>query len=136
MVLSNTIKSLGVHGFGTKQLEDLVSMDLEPSIFSLQMSLNRRSFDIDEAPCKVDGGREYNNAVMSNCYVICSDKEVLDSAKIPGVSLECFWERRNKVLFASQEWYMPIMLISLVSNIYPNDVVEPTGVDTRVPIVC
>jgi hypothetical protein len=31
---------------------------------------------------------------------------------------------------------MPIMLISLVSNIYPNDVVEPTGVDTRVPIVC
>jgi hypothetical protein len=64
-------------------------MDLEPSIFSLQMSLNRRSFDIDEAPCKVDGGREYNNAVMCNCYVICSDKEVLDSATIPGVSLEC-----------------------------------------------
>ena len=26
---------------------------------------------------------------------------------------------------------MPIMLISLVSNISPNDVVEPTGVDTR-----
>ena len=39
--------------------------------------------------CTVDGGREYNNAVMSNCYVICSDKEVLDSATIPGVSLEC-----------------------------------------------
>ena len=64
-------------------------MDLEPSIFSLQISLNRRSFDINEAPCKVDGGREYNNAVMCNCYVICSDKEVLDSATIPGVSLEC-----------------------------------------------
>ena len=30
---------------------------------------------------------------------------------------------------------MPIMLISLVSNIDPYDVVEPTGVDTRVPIV-
>ena len=25
---------------------------------------------------------------------------------------------------------MPIMLISLASKIYPNDVVEPTGVDT------
>ena len=51
------------------------------------------------------GGREYNNAVMCNCYVICSDKEVLDSAKIPGVSLKCkiFWEQRNKVMFASQE---------------------------------
>ena len=30
---------------------------------------------------------------------------------------------------------MPIMLISLVSNIDPYDVVEPTGVDTCVPIV-
>jgi hypothetical protein len=30
---------------------------------------------------------------------------------------------------------MPIMLISLVSNIDPYDVVEPTGVDTRVSIV-
>ena len=30
---------------------------------------------------------------------------------------------------------MPIMLISLVSNIDPYDVVEPTGVDMRVPIV-
>ena len=26
---------------------------------------------------------------------------------------------------------MPIILISLVSNIYVNDVVEPTGVDMR-----
>ena len=26
---------------------------------------------------------------------------------------------------------MPIMLISLVLKIYPNDVVDPTGVDTR-----
>ena len=58
---------------------------------------------------------------MCNCYVICSDKEVLDSATIPGVSLECR--------------YMPIMLISLVSNIDPYDVVEPTGVDMCVPIV-
>ena len=31
--------------------------------------------------------------------------------------------------------YMPIMLISLAPNIDPNDVVDPTGVDTRVPIV-
>ena len=93
-----------------------MSMDLEPSIFS-QMSLNRRSFDINEAPCKVDGGREYNNAVMCNCYVICSDKEVLDSATIPGVSLECN--------------FFP----GLVSNIDPYDVVEPTGVDMCVPIV-
>ena len=30
---------------------------------------------------------------------------------------------------------MPIMLLGLVLNIYPYDVVEPTGVDTRVPIV-
>ena len=106
MVLSNTTKSLGVHGFGTKQLEDLVSMDLEPSIFSLQILLNRQSFDIDEAPCKVDGGREYNNAVMCNCYLICSDKEVLDSATIPGVSLECknnFLGAKKQGMFASQE---------------------------------
>ena len=69
------------------------------------MSLNRRSFDIDEAPCKVDGGREYNNAVMCNCYVICSDKEVLDSATIPGVSLECkiFLGAKKQGMFASQE---------------------------------
>jgi hypothetical protein len=52
----------------------LVSMDLEPSIFSIQMSLNRRSFDVDDAPCKLDGGREHNNAVVCNCYVICFDK--------------------------------------------------------------
>ena len=35
------------------------------------------------------GGREHNNAVVCNCYVICSDKEALDSATIPGVSLGC-----------------------------------------------
>ena len=35
------------------------------------------------------GEREYNNTVMCNRYVICSDKEVLDNAVIPGVSLEC-----------------------------------------------
>ena len=91
-------------------------MDLEPSnqkswcpwiwnqaFFST--TLNRRSFDINEPPCTVDGGREYNNAVMCNCYVICSDKEVLDSATIPGVSLECnfFLGAKKKVMFASQE---------------------------------
>ena len=31
--------------------------------------------------------------------------------------------------------YMPIMLISLVSNIDPDDVVKPTGVDMRAHIV-
>ena len=73
---------LCVHGFETKH-------------FSLHISLNQRSFDVDDTPCK-DGGREYNNAVMCNCYVICSNKEVLDSATIPGVSLECvtFWEKQ------------------------------------------
>ena len=35
------------------------------------------------------GGREYNNAVMCNRYQICYNKEVLDSATISGVSLEC-----------------------------------------------
>ena len=52
---------------------------------------------------------------------------MLDSATIPGVSLECvtFW-----VVFASQELLIPSILISLVSNIDPNDVIEPTGVDT------
>ena len=51
-------KSLGrVHGFGAEQPEDLVSMDLELSIFSLHMSLNRQSFDVDDAPCKLDGGK-------------------------------------------------------------------------------
>ena len=93
-IWNQATRSLGVHGFGAEQPKDLVSMYLAPSNFS-QMSLNRRSFDINEAPCKVDEEREYNIAVMCNCYVICSDKEVLDSATIPGVSLECnfSWEQ-------------------------------------------
>ncbi len=54
-------QSLGVHGVGTKQSKSwctwslnqatkiLVSMDLEPCNFPLQMSLTR-SFDVDNAP--------------------------------------------------------------------------------------
>ena len=53
---------------------------------------------------------------MCNCYVICSDKEVLDSAKIPGVSLEC-----NFFLGATKQGNVcipgVILIISLVSNI-------------------
>ncbi len=44
-------QSLGVHGVGTKH-------------FSLQMTLTQRSFNADDTPCKLDGGRELNNAVV------------------------------------------------------------------------
>ena len=64
------MRRLGVHGFGTEQrnLESILRY------FSLHMSLNQLSFDVYDTPCKVDGGREQNNVVMCNCYVICSGK--------------------------------------------------------------
>ncbi len=45
------MRRLGVHGFGTK-------------CFSFYISLNQRSFDVDDTPSKLDGGRELNNAVV------------------------------------------------------------------------
>ena len=42
----------------------LGAIDLELRNFSLHMSLNRRSLDVDDAPCKLDGERELNNAVV------------------------------------------------------------------------
>ena len=56
---------LCVHGFGTEQRGDLVPIVLvlsngilgkhSENTCPLHMSLNRRSFDIDYALCKVDG---------------------------------------------------------------------------------
>ena len=61
MMLSNTTGGdLVPNGFGTEQHKF--------------KSLNRRSFDVNDSPCNLDGGREQNNAVVCNCYVICSDK--------------------------------------------------------------
>ena len=57
-------QSLGVHGFGTKQPKRLGVHGFGTKHFSLQMSLTQRSFNADDTPCKLDGGRELNNAVV------------------------------------------------------------------------
>ncbi len=63
-------RRLGVHGFGAKCLP-------------FYISLNRRSFDVYDTPCKVDGGR---NKIMR---LFATAMWVSDSATMPGVSLEC-----------------------------------------------
>ena len=67
-------QSLGVHGVGTKQSKSwcpwswnqatkiLVSMDLEPCNFFLTDAIDLK-FNVDNAPCKLDGGRELNNTI-------------------------------------------------------------------------
>ena len=55
------MRRLGDHGFGTEQrnLESIMRY------FSLHMSLNWRSLDTDDAPCKLDGGE--GNLIMRLC---------------------------------------------------------------------
>jgi hypothetical protein len=66
-------QSLGVYGVGTKQPKSWCPWIWNHVIFSLQMPLTR-SFDVDDAPCKLDGGRELNNAVVYNRHMICVNK--------------------------------------------------------------
>jgi len=74
MELEPSNQSLGVHGVGTKQSKSwcpwswnqatkiLVSMDLEPCNFFLTDAIDLK-FNVDNAPCKLDGGRELNNTI-------------------------------------------------------------------------
>ena len=71
-------------------------------------------------------GREYNNAVMCNCYQICSNKEVLDSATIPGVSLECNFFLGAKI----QAVCVCVLIACILGVIYANNA-NQSGLEHR-----